>query len=133
MKKNFSKGFLSLIKTRVSLPSIRVESEIKPVIQAWEMPTSSSELTAVIDPPRQRGRPRKYGIPVVEGKFQHSLSDEEPNNRSLLKMTEHKIKLDFKEYIEEGVTQTQAINCICDLYKIPYDQAFKICDRVRLV
>jgi hypothetical protein len=74
---------------------------------------------------KTRGRPRKY-LPIIEGQEDHKLSDVEPELRQLLPMTIHKIILDYKEYVEEGLTPKLALEEVCKLYSIPYGQAFNI-------
>jgi hypothetical protein len=95
-------------------------TELHPYVAAGIMPE--------VVPPKTKGRPRKY-FPEVVNKRTHTLGDSEPDLRNLLPMTERKIILDFREYLEEGKTPKQALDFICDLYKITYFQAFGICEK----
>ena len=95
-------------------------TELQPYVASGVMPE--------FVPPKTKGRPRKY-FPEVVNKRTHTLGDSEPDLRSLLPMTERKIILDFREYLEEGKTPKQALDFICDLYKITYFQAFGICEK----
>ena len=92
---------------------------------SWETLGKVSDLNKPIDVVKTRGRPRK-DIPLVEGA--HKLSDVEPELQKLVPSTIHKIILDFKEYIQEGVIPRVAFENIGELYQISYAQAFSICE-----
>lgn len=76
---------------------------------------------------RGRGRPKKHNIPEVVGKQHHKMSDEEEPVRTLTFQTQRKIQLDYREFAAEGYRPKDAIEKLCELYKIPYSQAFNIC------
>lgn len=80
---------------------------------------------AETDVKKTRGRPRK--IFNVGSKRTHKMSDAEPETRNLLSATEHKLMLDFKEYVQEGASPRDALDQVCRLYRVPYAQAFNIC------
>jgi hypothetical protein len=75
---------------------------------------------------KTRGRPRKYFAPI-EGHQTIKVSDEESDNRQLLHDTTEKIIMDYKEYVEEGMSPRDALKTVSELYRIPYGQAFNIC------
>ena len=71
---------------------------------------------------KTRGRPRKN-----MNKNTHKMSDAEPEIRNLLPSTIRKIIADYKEYVQEGVTPKQALENVCNLYRVSYAQTFNIC------
>ena len=91
------------------------------------------EVEAVIVPVKKpRGRPRKDRHEKIQsevGKIVHVMEDDAINFKTILPDTIHKIKLDFKEYLEEGLSITTAIKMITTLYKIPYQPAHRICHK----
>jgi hypothetical protein len=96
----------------------------KPHVSAliWESILGTSYHADHPEIKKTRGRPRKETAKNV-----HKMSDEEPENRNLLKSTERKIILDYREYVQEGIPPIKAIEIICDLYRVPYAQVFNIC------
>lgn len=95
----------------------------------WEdlLGTPFIPIPEVADQPKTRGRPRKYGLPVIEGLNKHTMSDEELDTRQLLPNTIDSLILDYKEYVQEGKRPKEALDLICELYRIPYAHAFNIC------
>jgi len=95
----------------------------------WEdlLGTPFTPNPQVAEQPKTRGRPRKYGLPVVEGLNKHAMGDEELDTRQLLPNTIDSLILDYKEYVQEGKKPKEALDLICELYRIPYSQAFNIC------
>ena len=75
---------------------------------------------------KTRGRPRKLVETNIE-RTTHQMGDSEPETRNLLHTTVHKIILDYKEYVEEGMSPRLALEEVCKLYRVPYAQAFNIC------
>jgi hypothetical protein len=108
-----------------------IEEAARPHVSAllWEdlLGTPFTPNPQVAEQPKTRGRPRKYGLPVVEGLNKHTMSDEELDTRNLLQNTIDSLILDYKEYVQEGKKPKEALVLIGELYRIPYAQAFNIC------
>jgi hypothetical protein len=83
------------------------------------------EVRTTIKNPKQRGRPRKDQLPVQEvGVISNILSDKDRKAVVCDKATLFKIELDFKEYIEEGMSPKTALETLVNLYNLPYAYLF---------
>ena len=112
--------------TSIAISPIQEKPHVSALL--WEdiLGTPFKPHTETIDGEKKtRGRPRKH-VPTNDGKVLHQVSDAEPETRNLLPSTIHKIILDYKEYVQEGMKPKAALDEICKLYRVPYGQAFNI-------
>ena len=80
------------------------------------------DYTPVIEePPKKKGRPRKH-FPDVLGKISHRMDDNEPQARLLEPNERNKIKLDFKEFRQEGKNLKNSLDELAELYEMPVVQ-----------